>query len=308
MFQKSFTFVTGWRNEFARSRGLLRYFRRFFAAEMFLFFILVGFASQEAQATGTMTPMKLAPFKALYEMTLEEARPGSGISAIRGYMVFEFTGSECAGFTLSMSLVNRITNLSGETSLMDLRSKSWEQGDGKKFTFNSLQYQNRQLVDALEGQASQANSASALEVMLARPNERKIEIAGAVLFPTQHSLVLLEAAQRGKSVVQANVYDGSEDGSKVFATTAFIGDKLEGGEDLEVSKIAGAEGLKGLPSWPVSISYFDPNSKGDAVASYELGFQLYSNGVSRALHIDYGSYVIHGALSNIEFLQTSPCK
>ena len=89
-------------------------------------FALAWSLSHEAQALAAAGQM--VPHRAIYEMSLEDVRSGSGISAIDGRMVFEFTGSECDGYSLNMRMVTQMTDSQGLTNLTDLRSSTWEQG------------------------------------------------------------------------------------------------------------------------------------------------------------------------------------
>jgi len=89
-----------------------------------------------AHALAAKEPTKLVAHRAVYEMTLDDARSASGITGIDGRMVFEFTGSACDGYSLNMRMVTQMTDSQGQTNLTDLRSSTWEQGDGQKFRFS----------------------------------------------------------------------------------------------------------------------------------------------------------------------------
>jgi len=251
---------------------------------------------------------KLAPHRAIYEMTLEEARSASGITGIDGRMVFEFTGSACDGYSLNMRMVTQMTDSQGQTNLTDLRSSTWEQGDGKKFRFQSAQYLNEKLGDVTMGRAVRAAPQEAVKVKLSQPARAELDLSGRILFPTQHSIALIEKALEGKSVFQARIYDGSEKGRKVYETTAFIGSKVKPGSDTgRLEPAAKEKNLGELPSWPVSIGYFEPTT-GDLTPSYQIDFRLYENGVSRELLIDYGDFSIHGTLTSLEYLKEKECE
>ncbi|HEY1737049.1 MAG TPA: DUF1849 family protein, partial [Methylovirgula sp.] len=58
--------------------------------------------------------------------------------------------------------------------------------------------------------------------------------------------------------------------------------------------------------WPVSISYFDDGRK-DEAPNYTLAFDLYENGISRALRLDYGDFVLAGQMVSLKLLPTPPC-
>src|SRR6476646_6541523 len=172
----------------------------------------IGLASP-AGALAAKEPTKLVAHRAVYEMTLDDARSASGITGIDGRMVFEFTGSECDGYSLNMRMVTQMTDSQGQTNLTDLRSSTWEQADGQKFRFQSQQYLNDKLGDVTIGRASR-NPDAAVQVKLSQPSHAELNLSGKVLFPTQHSLALMDAAVDGQGLLQAQIYDGSEKGQK----------------------------------------------------------------------------------------------
>jgi hypothetical protein len=221
-------------------------------------------------------------------------------------MVFEFTGSECDGYSLNMRMVTQMTDSQGQTNLTDLRSSTWEQGDGQKFRFQSAQYLNDKLGDVTMGRAVREPPREAVKVKLSQPAHAELNLAGSVLFPTQHSLALIDAARAGQVIFQARIYDGSEKGRKVYDTTAFIGAMVAPGGDGKLEDAAKDKGLGELASWPVSIGYFEPKG-GDLTPSYQIDFRLYENGVSRELLIDYGDFSIHGTLTALEYLKAPVC-
>jgi hypothetical protein len=249
---------------------------------------------------------KLVAHRAIYEMTLDDARSASGITGIDGRMVFEFTGSECNGYSLNMRMVTQMTDTQGQTNLTDLRSSTWEQGDGQKFRFQSAQYLNDKLGDITMGRAVRETPNEAVKVKLSQPSTAELDLSGPLLFPTQHSFALIAAARSGEGLFQARVYDGSEKGQKVYDTTAFIGTEVPPGDDPKLEQVAKDKGLGKLASWPVSIGYFETKG-GDLTPSYQIDFRLYENGVSRDLLIDYGDFSIRGTLNSLEYLKATDC-
>ena len=269
--------------------------------------LLGGTSAGHAQALAAKEPNRLVAHRAVYEMTLKDAHSASGITGIDGRMVFEFTGSACDGYSLNMRMVTHMTDSQGQTNLTDLRSSTWEQGDGEKFRFQSAQYLNDKLGDVTMGRAVRERPNNAVKVKLSQPAHAELNLPGRVLFPTQHSLALIDAARVGAVLFQARIYDGSEKGQKVYETTAFIGKTGQPGGDAELESAAKEKGLGELASWPVSIGYFEPK-EGDLTPSYQIDFRLYENGVSRELLIDYGDFSIHGTLTGLEFLKSTECR
>jgi hypothetical protein len=263
-----------------------------------------------AQALAPKEPNKLVAHRAVYDMTLDDTRSGSGISGITGIdgrMVFEFTGSQCDGYSLNMRMVTQMTDAQDQTNVTDLRSSTWEQGDGEKFRFQSSQYVNDKLGDVTMGRAVRETPNEAIKVKLSQPGQAELELSGKVLFPTQHSLALIERAEAGQTLLQARIYDGSEKGRKVYETTAVIGQKVPPGAEAQIEAVAKEKGLGELASWPVSIGYFEDKG-GDLTPSYQIDFRLYENGVSRKLLIDYGGFSVHGTLTALEYLKTPECR
>jgi hypothetical protein len=259
------------------------------------------------KALAAKEPTKLVAHRAVYEMSLDEARSASGITGVDGRMVFEFTGSECDGYSLNMRMVTEMTDSQGQTNLTDLRSSTWEQGDGQKFRFQSAQYLNDKLGDVTMGRAVRPAPNADVKVKISQPAAGELDLPAQVLFPTQHSFALIDAALAGQSLFQARIYDGSEKGRKVYDTTAFIGKMVKPGVDADKLEAAARDkGLGDLASWPVSIGYFEAKG-GDLTPSYQIDFRLYANGVSRELLIDYGDFSIHGTLTSLEYLKATEC-
>jgi len=64
----------------------------------------------------------------------------------------------------------------------------------------------------------------------------------------------------------------------------------------------------------VTISYFDQSAKkadnepSEQTPVYAISFEMYENGISRALRLDYGDFVIDGKMSSLEVKKASACK
>jgi hypothetical protein len=253
----------------------------------------------------------LAPHRAIYDMTLGKAAAGANVSDVRGRLVFDFSGSPCEGYSLNTRLVTEIIDRDGKSMITDLRSSTWEQAKGERFRFNSSQYLNQRLSEQVVGLASRGKDGNTVNISIEKPKKKQTKLNGGSMFPTQHSLTILDAAQSGRNIVQANIYDGSEKGTKYFETTTFIGKPVPPG-NTGFEAIPNSEKLDELVSWPVSISYYEskegPAAGGDeGTPTYELSFRLYANGVSRKLQIDYGNFAIAGELTRIDFSEPGKC-
>ena len=262
---------------------------------------------QTAPARAAGEDIFMAPHRAIYEMSLATARGGTGVTAVSGRMVYELTGSACEGYTQNMRFVTQMVNQGGTAMITDLRSFSWEEGNGKRFRFNSSQYRDEKATEITAGDAARA-STDDVKVELTKPAKKDLSLPARVYFPVQHSIALLAAAKAGKAIFRADLYDGSEKGEKVYDTVSIIGRLRPPGANRRLPSVKNAEVLDQLEAWPVSIGYFEPGSDNtDAVPVYELTFLFFENGVSRKLFIDYGEFAINGELKEIVFHPPSKC-
>ncbi len=261
-----------------------------------------------ASALVAKDAVRLAPHRAVYDMALDESSGRDAIIAVRGRMVFDFAGSSCDGYTLNIRLVTEMTNRSGNATVNDLRSSTWEHGSGEQFRFNTTHYRDKQLTEVASGKAARKAADQGVTVEVIRPEAEQLRYPGAILFPTQHSVEILSAALKGQRIVQAKIFDGSEQGKKLYSTTAFIGKQQPPGSKTQVlTRIKNDDKLNALDSWPVTISYFDGSSPGEETPAYELSFWLYANGVSRKIIINYGDFAIRGSLKSLEFFTPTKC-
>jgi envelope integrity protein B len=284
-----------------------RLLRRSFGASTGALALLATWPTGPAGAAGE--DILMAPHRAIYEMSLATARGGTGVTAVSGRMVYELTGSACEGYTQNMRFVTQMVNQGGTAMITDLRSSSWEEGNGKRFRFSSSQYRDEKATEITAGDAARANTADDVKVELTKPAKKDLSLSSRVYFPVQHSIALVAAAKIGKVMFRADLYDGSEKGEKVYDTVSFIGSRGPSGSNQRLPQVKNAEQLDQLAAWPVSIGYFEPGSdRKDATPVYELSFLFFENGVSRKLFIDYGEFAIQGELKEIIFHPPSKCE
>jgi hypothetical protein len=250
----------------------------------------------------------LAPHKAIYDLKLIRSQGKRPVEAVRGRILYDFTGSPCEGYALEFRQVSEIDSGEGKVALSDLRAATWEEGDAKSFRFNSENKVNDRTVDTVDGNAGR--DGSGVSVKLSKPMEKSFDLDARIAFPTEHVRRVIEAAEAGKRLLELSVFDGSESGDKVFSTLAVIGNVINPGEKLPDDAAAGNKALAGLKRWPVTISYFDQSSpkSGEQTPAYAIGFELYENGISRGLSLDYGDFVVSGTMSQLELKDAAACK
>ncbi len=243
------------------------------------------------------------PHRAIYDLTLEKSTGTSAPASARGRIAFDFSGSACEGFVTTFRQVTELQPSEGESRTSDMRSTTFEDGRAKMLRFKIETLVNGRLAETIDGTAQKADDGEALSIDLRAPKPSKHDFGVNPLFPTEQARTLIAAAKEGKRTYEAKVFDGSDTGEKIFDTLTVIGAQATSAPDDSALR----EALKNVPRWPVVVSYFDPG-KPDATPSYILGFDLYENGVSGNLRLDYGDFVLAGKVSKYEPLPVKECK
>jgi hypothetical protein len=214
------------------------------------------------------------------------------------------TGNACQGYSSTLRQVTRLDTGEGRQSTSDLTSVTWEDAAAKNYRFKSKNYQNEELRDDVDGTAQRSKDGG-LTVRLSKPKSSPIELKGTITLPTEHLRKLLAAGAKDEHILETKVFDGAPDGKKVYDTLAIIGAPVTGEEGVELA--ARKPEMASMKRYPVTVSYFE-EGVGERTPAYVLSFDLYENGVSRALKLDYGGFALRGELTTLELLKASPCK
>jgi len=270
---------------------------------------LIGGASAAgpAKVDDPSAAIPLAPHRAIYDLKLGQLRGKRSLEAVRGRIVYDFAGNMCDGYDLRFRQVTELDSGEGKTALSDLRSTSWEEGASRSLRFDSQNYLDQKLVDAVDGHADKGPDG--VTVTLAKPKPSTMDIGSAV-FPSEHMRRIIAAAREGKTLLELTVYDGSETGQKVYQSLTVIGKRIAPNEHAPSDAAAGQAAFAGLERWPVTISYFDraQQGQGEQTPVYAISFEAYENGVARALLLDYGDFTVSGDLTSLEMKDAKPCE
>ncbi|GAC1340089.1 MAG: cell envelope integrity EipB family protein [Bradyrhizobium sp.] len=250
------------------------------------------------------------PHQALYDLSLVKSRGSASVDSARGRILYNFTGSACEGYTSEFRQVSELNSGEGKVTLSDLRSTSWEDGAGKSYRFKIDSRMNDTDSSAVDGIAERTGDH--ITVKLKQPEAKTFTLEGSTVFPTEQVHRIIAAAKEGKSLLELAVYDGSDNGQKVYNTLTVIGQPIRGDRtttapDPSVTN----DQMRSLTRWPVTVSYYDRDTKGkdgEQTPVYAMSFELFENGVSRALVLDYNDFVISGALGKFDAKDSKPCK
>ena len=267
-----------------------------------------------------LTPAALAtdidPHRALYTLSLGSAKSGSGVLGASGAMYYEW-GETCDGWTVEQRFRLRLMYAEAGGTSLSSTLVTWESKDGLRYRFNERRLRNGEADEELHGEAHLDGPGKGGEAEFTKPSSAKLTLAPGVIFPTAHTLVLIDRAQAGDQFVSRKVFDGSavENATQITAVlgperqpdAAASGDK-DASENDKLSPETAASPLLQHPGWRVRLAFFPPGSDAGAeIPDYELGMRLLANGVSQDMELDYGDYVIRARLDEIEPLSKPAC-
>jgi EipB-like len=274
----------------------------FKAAAMACLLISAPGAAMGADAT-------IAAHRAVYDLSLKEATNKAGLAAVEGRMAFEISGSKCDGWTINFRMVNDFKPGDGDPKMVDTQSATFESGDGKEMRYTQTEFVDNHLDTEKKLSAERGAAGHSGKGEIEKPEKEDFELPNDAIFSTQHQLKLMKLAEAGQSKDISIVFDGS-DGSKAYKAITFIGKRKEPGNSGIALTGESAKRLASLPSWPISISYFplaSDNAGGEETPAYQVGFELFEDGVAASLVLDYGDFKLSGELKNLEFLDQPAC-
>ena len=256
-------------------------------------------AATDAKPEAPAREIVLANHRAIYDLSLAESSGTRAVESARGRIVIDFRGDACRGYTMLTRQVTELTAAETGARTSDMRSTTFEGGRGREFRFKTTTLTNNTPSASVDGRAGDASDTLSVKL---KGTPKPFNVAGPVLFPTLHMRRLIEAARAGRSTLSAKVYDGSDDGRKVYDTFAVIGHPATGPASAsggERDKPLRDGAIASVPHWPVALSYYTSGA-GERTPIYTLSFDLYENGVSGALKLDYGDFAILGDMTALD--------
>ncbi|HLJ63895.1 MAG TPA: cell envelope integrity EipB family protein [Stellaceae bacterium] len=248
---------------------------------------------------------EIAPHRALYSLTLASAKSNSGVVGANGAMIYEW-GETCDGWTVEQHF--RLHIVYAESEAVDVASTlvTWESKDGLRYRFNEKRLRNGEVEEEIRGEAHLEGAGKGGVAEFERPEQSTITLAPGAIFPTAHTLLLIDKAKTGEQFISRNVFDGASV-EAAGQITAVIGPEIT--PRLEAGVPANsvlANPILARPSWRVRLAFFPADGKSEQ-PDYELGMRLLDNGVSEDMSLDYGDYTVRTTLDQIEALAKPGC-
>lgn len=250
---------------------------------------------------GQALAIDIAPHRALYSMALGSTKSNSGVVGATGTMTYVW-GETCDGWTVEQRYKLRMQY--AESSEVEIISNyvTWESKDGLRYRFNERKMRNGEVDEEVRGEATLEGPGKAGSAVFTRPKQQTLELPAGTIFPTAHTILILDRAVAGEQFVSKNVFDGASEETAV-QVSAFIGQELKHDSGTDNGP---KSPLVERPSWRIRLAFFSADQKSEK-PDYELGMRLYDNGVSRDMLLDYGDFAVKAKLDEIEALPKPNC-
>lgn len=242
----------------------------------------------------------LASHKAIYDIRMKSTQTGSQVLDVRGKMLFTFKKS-CDGWISNHKFALDYEYTGTSPLAVESNFTSFEDFGGKSLNFSSNRTTNGEPDQQLRGLATVSSGAKGI-ARFSIPEDLSFNLTGATLFPAAHTIRLIEAAQKGEKLVNAQVFDGSDDKGPV-EINAVIGKKTLPQPDMKLDK-----SLVGGSGWLMRLAVFPTTGdESQPISDYEMTMNLLENGVIKDMTVDYHNFSVTQKLVAIEPLKEDKC-
>lgn len=230
---------------------------------------------------------ELLAHKAIYSLKLGAVSQGSHVVGAQGKASLSIERT-CDGWTMSQTLLMRLSIPDGGEITQDLRFAGWESNDGTLYSFFSSNNVDSMRND-FRGRASKVSKGGTGVANYSTPEKIKIPLPKGTLFPLAHTSSLIEGALAGERQVSNTLFDGSHQGA--LKVTAFIGEKMLYGEHITKKQGELLGPLTQRPGWNIRMGFYELDSY-NSMPAYEMEIIQLDNGITPSLIIDYQDFTI----------------
>ena len=259
--------------------------------------LVVGAARWDpASAAVTFTP-----HRAVYELSLEKSRGSGPISRAQGKLEFEWADI-CTGWTVSQKTLVQLVSEDGRVIDFGWTLNSLESKDGTYYRFFIRRLNAGTETEIQRGEARLDGPGLGGIATYSEPATREITLPKGTMFPSAHSLLLMNAAENDEFPLWRKVFDGSGDDGGLYGISAAFTGALPAGSTVQLESPL----LEGQKSWRVQLAYFGADEN-VSLPEHEQLFRIYANGVVDEMLLDYGDFILRADLTTLEPLPAAQC-
>ena len=243
---------------------------------------------------------RLAPHKALYEVSMIESKSGTQLIDVSGKMLYEWQPS-CEGWVSNhrFNLTYEYADSPPHEVISDF--SNFERFDGSLLNFTSQRKKQGTVYEEIRGHAEKTIEPDEGSAIYKLPKGLVYDLPSSTFFPVAHTLEILKAAEQGKRFFSATIFDGSDEEGPI-EVNAFIGKekmadpKMPSGEKESIDKKLIEEAVH-----KVRLAFF-PLNKSNAEPEYEMSLLFQKNGIITDMIIEYDDFSVSQKLVALEAL------
>lgn len=259
--------------------------------------ILAVLAAPAAQA------VELAAHRAFYRLSLETLSNESSMASVEGAISYELKDA-CDAWIVEQNYALRFQLANGGDIDNVDRFTSWESKDGLEYRFNIVRSTNGRETERVGGHAELESAGGPGMATFEQPSKDRIALSKGTVFPTEHTVILLEKAASGARFDRHLLFDGSKVEAATPVTTIILGRQEGDTGDILKSPLGPQE------VWPMQLAFFAAEGAakpGEELPDFEMSMNVQPNGIVTSLVLDFGEFSVKGVLDKIEELPSSGC-
>jgi hypothetical protein len=239
-------------------------------------------------------------------MALHAIKPGGGVTGASGAMSYKF-GDSCDGWTVENRTALTFSYSDGEPVSTTWDFVTWESKDGLRYRFRVRSTRDGVVSEEINGVARLDGHGKGGNVKFTQPEQKTMKLPKGTLFPTEHTIRLLESAERGERNLERVLFDGTA-AEGPFNVNAIIGKALSANKAISTAGLNPAinMALLAAPSWRMQMAFFVPDTT-EPTPDYEVSLRYYQNGVADEVIQSFGTFSLKGTLEKLEMLPKPDC-
>lgn len=249
------------------------------------------------------TAAEMVAHRAFYRLSLASLTSDSEISDVQGGIGYEISDG-CDGWIVEQQYAMRVLWSNGNEMDSSDSFTSWESKDGLNYRFNVRKFRDGTEYMAINGNAELESKGGAGMARFEEPESDRIALPKGTVFPTEHTVGILQSARKGEKFDRQLVFDGSEIESAAPVTTIIFAQRPA--KDDGILKPP----LGPHPVWPMKLAFYAAAGKagpGEELPEFELSMDLQENGIAAGLILQFDDFSLSGTLESLEELPDAGC-
>lgn len=249
-----------------------------------------------------------APHQAIYQISMRSVKNGSAIIGLQGKMQYKLSQS-CDGWITDHRFSMMYEYNNEPAARIDTKFSSFESFDGGTLTFSSTRTKDGEVFDQLRGNArlnAEKETQNSNQAVYNLPGNLHYDLSKGTFFPIAHTFHLLSEAQKGKKIISATVFDGSDDKGPVEINAVVTRTLTADSQKAAITGGGLSSPLLAVPGWTMRLAVFPTTGK-QSTADYELTMDVLQNGIVREMNVDYHDFSITQKLVAIEAAKPDTC-